>query len=106
MTSQIQETPEYGRGRPGADGTQTIARMAYTLKLSIERNEEAIAKAEKEAGCFVLITNAPLTGEEGIGSKDLLTIYKQQDTVERNFCFLRDDAIVNALFLKALAMRN
>lgn len=103
LTSQIQESPKYGRGRPRADGTQTIARMAYTLKLSIERNEEAIAKAEKEAGCFVLITNAPLTGEEGIGSKELLTTYKQQDTVERNFGFLKDDAIVNALFLKSPA---
>jgi len=103
LTAEIQETPKYGRGRPRADGTRAIAGTAYKMKLNIERNEEAIAKAEKEAGCFVLITNASAEGEEGIGAKELLTIYKEQDTVERNFGFLKDHAIVNALFLKTPA---
>jgi transposase len=103
LTTQIQEIPKYGRGRPRADGTRTIAKMVYKVSLNIEPNQEAIAKAEKEAGCFVLITNAPREGQEGIGSKELLTIYKDQDTVERNFGFLKDDAIVNALFLKTPA---
>jgi transposase len=103
LSAQIQEIPKYGRGLPRADGTQTVARMSYSLRLNIEGNEEAIAKAEKEAGCFVLITNASAQGEEGIGSKELLTIYKDQDTVERNFGFLKDHAIVNALFLKTPA---
>jgi transposase len=103
LTAEVQEIPKYGRGRPRADGTQKIAGMAYSLKLNIERNEEAIAKAEKEAGCFVLITNASAEGEESVDSKELLTIYKDQDTVERNFGFLKDHAIVNALFLKTPA---
>jgi transposase len=100
---EVMEIPKYGRGRPRADGERTIAGTAYSLKLNIERNEEAIAKAEKEAGCFVLITNASAEGEESVGSKELLTIYKGQDTVERNFGFLKDHAIVNALFLKTPA---
>jgi transposase len=103
LTAEVREIPKYGRGRPRADGAQTIAGMAYSLKLNIERNEEAIATAEMEAGCFVLITNASAEGEEGIDSQELLTIYKDQDTVERNFGFLKDHAIVNALFLKTPA---
>ncbi|MFC1836035.1 IS1634 family transposase [Thermodesulfobacteriota bacterium] len=103
LSTEIQEIPKYGRGRPRADETRTIARMAYKVKLTIERNEEAIAKAEKEAGCLVTITNAPVEGEEGIGSRELLGLYKEQDTVERNFGFLKDDAIVNSLFLKTPA---
>ena len=103
LSTEIQEIPKYGRGRPRADGSQTIARMAYKVKLNVERNQEAIAKAEKEAGCFVLITNASAEGEEGVDSKGLLTIYRDQNTVDRNFGFLKDDAIVNALFLKTPA---
>jgi transposase len=103
LTAEVQELPKYGRGRPRADGTRTVERVAYKLRLSVERNEQAIAKAEKEAGCFVLVTNASAEGEDGISSKKLLTIYKEQDTVERNFGFLKDHAIVNALFLKTPA---
>jgi transposase len=103
LAAEVQEVPKYGRGRPRADGGKTVDRLAYTLRLNVERNEEAIAKAEKEAGCFVLITNASAEGEDGIGSKKLLSIYKDQDTVERNFGFLKDHAIVNALFLKTPA---
>ncbi len=62
-----------------------------------------MAKAEKEAGCFVLITNASAEREEGIGSRKLLTIYKEQDAVERNFGFLKDHALVDALFLETPA---
>jgi transposase len=103
LTAEVQEVPKYGRGRPRADGTQTVDRLVYALRLKVERNQAAIAKVEKEAGCFVLITNASAEGEDGIGSKELLTIYKGQDTVERNFGFLKDHAIVNALFLKTPA---
>jgi transposase len=35
-----------------------------------------------------------------LGSKNLLEIYKGQNTMERNSGFLKDDQIVNALFLK------
>jgi len=103
LTAEVRENHKYGRGRPSRDGTKTVARTAYSLRLNMERNDEAIAKAEKEAGCFVLITNAPAEGEDGISSKKLLTVYKEQDTVERNFGFLKDQAIVNALFLKTPA---
>ena len=36
-------------------------------------------------------------------SYELLATYKAQDMVERNFGFLKDDAIVNSLFLKTPA---
>ncbi len=61
----------------------------------------ALTKAEKEAGCFVLITNE--MDLKRIGSRKLLEIYKSQDTIEKNFGFLKDEQIVNALFLKTLS---
>ena len=48
LSAQIQEIPKYGRGRPRADGTQTVARMAYSLRLNIEGNKEAIAKPKRK----------------------------------------------------------
>jgi transposase len=103
LTAEVQEIPKHRRGRPKADGTRPVDRVVYKLKLNVERNQEVIANVEKGSGCFVLITNTSGHGEEGIGAKELLTIYKGQDTVERNFGFLKDDAIVNALFLKTPA---
>ena len=103
LVGGIQEVPRYGRGRPKADGARTLNRISYRLTLTIERHDELIAKAEKEAGCFVLLTNVPFEGNEAIGSRDLLMAYKGQDTVERNFGFLKDDLIVNSLFLKTPA---
>lgn len=38
-----------------------------------------------------------------MSSYDILSTYKAQDMVERNFGFLKDQAIVNSLFLKTPA---
>ena len=103
LVGRIEEIHQYGRGRPKADGTRTPNKISYKLVLEIKRLDELIEKAEKEAGCFVLLTNVPSDGDGAIGSKDLLAAYKGQDTVERNFGFLKDDLIVNSLFLKSPA---
>lgn len=103
LVGRIEEIHRYGRGRPKADGTRTVNGIRYKLALEIERQDELIEKSEKEAGCFVLLTNVRCEGDDAIGSKDLLAAYKGQDTVERNFGFLKDDLIVNSLFLKSPA---
>jgi transposase len=103
LSATVEKVPKYGRGRPKKDGTKNLIGMRYRLQIEIERREQAIFKAEKEAGCFVLLTNVPVEGENGVGSKDLLVAYKAQDTIERNFGFLKDDLIVNSLFLKTPA---
>jgi transposase len=101
FVAEIREQVRYTKGRPRADGTQKIAATTYSLALEIERDETAIARAERKAGCFVLISNT-LQDEPGAeDSRKLLSIYKDQGYVERNFGFLKDDAIVNSLFLKS-----
>jgi transposase len=100
LVGSIEEMQRYGRGRPKADGSRCLRGISYRIRVEIERQEELIRKAEKEAGCFVLLTNVPC---EAMGSRDLLEAYKAQDIVERNFGFLKDDLIVNSLFLKSPA---
>lgn len=101
LVGQVEEKPVYATGRPKADGTRKIQRITYRLKISLQPREQAIARARKEAGCFVLITNEPEEAMGGLGSKELLRAYHDQHSVEQNFGFLKDPVIVNALFLKS-----
>ena len=55
---------------------------------------------EDEAGCFVLLTNVPTTGELAHRARDILTVYKDQHGTEQNDGFLKDPVLVNSLFLK------
>lgn len=99
--AEVRQKVSYAKGRPKADGTRRIAATTYSLVLEIERDEAAIVRAGQKAGCFVLISNT-LQGEPGAeDSRQLLSAYKDQGYVERNFGFLKDDAIVNSLFLKS-----
>jgi transposase len=101
MDGRIEERPVYAVGRPKADGTRKIQRMTYRLKLTVVPREQAVERARKEAGCFVLITNEPDQSAGGLSSKELLKAYQDQHSVEQNFGFLKDPVIVNALFLKS-----
>lgn len=103
VTGEIYEVPHYPKGRPKAGEARTPTRIDYRLTLRLEPDEGALARWRHEAGCFVLLTNIAQEGPRGMASYDLLATYKAQDTVERNFGFLKDDAIVNSLFLKTPA---
>jgi transposase len=100
IQGEVEEEPVYGPGRPRADGIRNVKRLIYRLKLTIVPREKSIARARKEAGCFVLITNEPEEASGGMSSKELLQAYKDQHSVEQNFGFLKDPVFVNALFLK------
>ena len=52
------------------------------------------------AGCFVLLTNVALEGDDGYSAEQILRTYKDQHAIENNLGFLKDDQIVNAIFLK------
>jgi transposase len=52
-----------------------------------------------EAGCFVLLTNL-LDQQADWPADELLSLYKSQIGIEKNFSFLKDPAIVNSIFLK------
>ena len=101
FVAKVSQKLRYTKGRPKADGTQKIAATTYSLTLEIERDEAAIARTQQKAGCFVLISNTLRAEPEAEDSRQLLFTYKDQGYVERNFGFLKDDAIVNSLFLKS-----
>jgi len=96
----VEERPVYGQGRPSLQKPRPIKAMRYRLKTAIRPQTERIARLEEEAGCFVLLTNVPTTGDLAHSARDLLTVYKDQHGTEQNYGFLKDPVIVNSLFLK------
>jgi len=101
MTVEIEPRAHYGKGRPKVDGTRTPKEITYRLKIALTLDEDAMGRLRQEAGCFALISNTLAQGTGSISAKELLTIYKDQHMVERNFAFLKDPVFVNALFLKS-----
>jgi transposase len=100
LAGEIEEKAHYRRGRRKADGTSTPTLATYHVKLGVEPKTEAIERAEKETGCFVLLTNVSDDGPDAMCARELLAAYKDQHYIERNFGFLKDPVIVNSLFLK------
>ena len=96
----IEERPKYPRGRPSQKKPRQIKEMRYALKAEIKEKEEIIEKKQKEAGCFVLLSNVPKEGELAHSEGDILKAYKEQNGIEQNFSFLKDPVIVNSIFLK------
>jgi transposase len=87
--------PVYDRGRPRKDGTRRVKGVRYRVSAQITQNIEAVTRLQEEAGCFVLLTNVPQ--KSGL---DILKLYKEQEGIERNFAFLKDPLVANAVFLK------
>ncbi len=88
------------RGRPPKEGPVPME-TRYTLTWEIAEQHEEIQRIQELAGCFVLISSVPAAGEEGaLDAGELLKAYKGQHGIENNFSFLKDDLIVNDLFLK------
>ena len=99
---RVVERPRYARGRPKHDAERTPIAIEYGLATEILEDREAIERRRKMAGCFVLLTNVEgaKEGAPGYDAEQILRTYKEQYAIERNFSFLKDDQIVNALFLK------
>jgi transposase len=96
----IEERSLYGRGRPSSHQARPIKAIRYRLKITINPDTERISHTEAEAGCFVLLTNVPMTGALAHSARDILTVYKEQHGTEQNYGFLKDPVMVNSLFLK------
>jgi transposase len=97
---EIIECPRYARGRP-AEGAQRLpVAIEYELSVRIIEKENVVAKHRKVAGCFVLLSSVPADWDEGYDAEKILRTYKDQYGIENNFGFLKDDQIVNAIFLK------
>ncbi len=101
VRTEIIDVPKYGKGRPKKGEARKPKAIEYELKATVEENPEKTEKIRLEADCFVLITNVPAQANEHEWSGgELLRLYKEQDGIEKNFGFLKDPAIVNAIFLK------
>lgn len=97
---EIIECPRYGRGRPKHGATREPLAIEFALSATIAEKDQEIARRQQLAGCFVLLTNVPAEGEQGYSAEKILRTYKDQHAIENNFGFLKDDQIVNAIFLK------
>ena len=96
----VRERLTYARGRPPKNGERKVAKTRYVLEGTLVEREGEVERLRQMAGCFVLLTNVPTEGEMAHTSCEVLTAYKEQHGVERNFAFLKDPLIVNDLFLK------
>ncbi len=97
---RVIERARYARGRPKHNGPRPPIAMEFGLHAEVIEKQHEVDRRRQMAGCFVLLTNVPSEGEQGYSAEEILRTYKDQHAIERNFGFLKDDQIVNALFLK------
>ena len=95
----IEEVPKYGRGRPAAGKPRKVLRYEYRLTANVVEAPDKVDPLREGAGCFVLLTNL-LDQQADWPAAELLSLYKSQIGIEKNFSFLKDPAIVNSIFLK------
>jgi IS4 transposase len=95
----IKEVPKYGRGSPKSGEPRQVLRYEYQLAATIKEASEKINPLREEAGCFVLLTNL-IDQQEQWPADELLSLYKSQISIEKNFSFLKNPAIVNSIFFK------
>ena len=89
----------YPRGRPVGGAERIPERYEYIIKAIIHEDPRKVEPLRTEAGCFVLLTN--MAGEEETWpARELVSLYKDQNGIEKNFGLLKDPVIVNSLFLK------
>ena len=75
---------------------ETSQKPGYQLLLSIQRDEEKLRPDYNACGRFILATN-----DKDLSPEHMLTQYKEQDSVERGFRFLKDGEYrLNHVFLK------
>jgi transposase len=97
----IEKVAKFGRGRPVKDKPRTPVGYEYQIQLKITPDTELVEPLRIQAGCFVLISNLDRPKDRAhFSAGELLRLYKNQDGIERNFSFLKDQVIVNSIFLK------
>lgn len=100
LAYDIEPVYTYARGRPKKDQPRQVTQIHYRVNSHVEQNASALEQMRTEAGCFVLLTNVAKEGEGAVDARGILSLYKEQHGVEQNFAFLKDPAVVNAIFLK------
>jgi transposase len=59
--------------------------LGHKIKATLVRNRPAIKQAKIPCGRFILATN-----QQGMSALEMLEPYKEQDSVERGFLFIKD----------------
>jgi len=94
----VEEVPRYPKGRPAKDKKRVPERYDYILKTVLHEDTARTEPLRTEAGCFVLLTS--VDDKDAWPARELLSLYKDQNGIEKNFGFLKDPAVVNSVFLK------
>jgi transposase len=94
----IHKTPHYTKaGRPAKETAPT--HYTYHLQATLVLNESVVAKHRNQSGRFILATN--LLDEQTWSNDDLLREYKNQQSCERGFRFIKDPLFfASSVFLK------
>jgi transposase len=86
------------RGRPKLDSSPQP--LSYRLQATLVEDSEAIAAQQRIAGRFILATNALAC--ETLCAVEVLSEYKQQQSSDRGFRFLKDPLFfTSSVFLKS-----
>lgn len=97
---KVEEKSTYSRGRPPKNGERKVSKVRYVLEGEVLERLTEVEHIREAAGCFVLLTNTPADGEMAHSPEEVLSAYKEQHGIERNFSFLKDPTIVNDIFFK------
>jgi transposase len=100
LSYEIEPLYTYARERPKKGQPRQVAKVRYRGSCHLQQKASALEQMRMEAGCFVLLTNVAKEGECAADAREILSLYKEQHGVEQNFAFLKDPAVVNAIFLK------
>ncbi len=77
----------------------TKKKIVYKLSCELVENQEVIVERQRQAGRFILATNILEVKE--LNADELLNIYKQQQSCERGFRFIKDPLFfADSLFVK------
>jgi transposase len=95
----VQPVVKYGKsGRPKKDATAD--RVLYQMQYEIKHNNAAIEAMLSRKGRFILATND--LDDKKFPDEKMLSEYKEQQSIERGFRFLKDPwFMVDSIFLKS-----
>lgn len=93
----VEQSHHCQRGRPRKDAQPQIS---YQLSATLVRNTAAIERELACSGRFILATN--VTDASVLSAEEILQEYKQQQSAERGFRFLKDPLFfTNSVFVKS-----
>jgi len=86
-------------------GVKNPDKQVYKLQANIELDDQAVSREIQQSGRFVLATNVLEINE--LDPDQMLSTYKQQQSAERGFSFLKDPLFfTDSVFLKSSERRE